>query len=130
MKQMAGDVFPIRQPIYATETGDESVEYRPSWITRRLVDAKIITMPTTAPPRFVNWTVVTGLCAVATFILLLLGIICAGAWYMSAQSAQLQQISKQADEAKAAAEEAKKLATYAASAADVSSGHAPQTKKK
>jgi hypothetical protein len=136
-------VFGFPTPYDGPHTDDEYQEPKPTRIQRLLYNAYITNMAgTTAPPRTpVNWTVITGLCAVGTFILVLLTMVCAATWFISAQSQHILDMETQTkrdkeamelriSKAEADAAEAKKFGIYAAAGSDEKNGHKPNQEKK
>jgi hypothetical protein len=87
-------------------------------------------MAASTPPRAVNWTTVTGLCTVFTFILLLSGLLCAAAWYIGRQANQLENLEQRVKEAERIAGDAQKLQVYNSRQTDEKDGHAIKGKEK
>jgi hypothetical protein len=125
-------------PIDGPHTDDDYEEPKRGWVTRRLEDAGIKEMaPTSTRPPGYNWTVIGGICAVISTVLVLMGLFCAGAYYMGIQAQQMEmlkqdnmRLQKDVEKAQNDAAEAKKFSIYATAGADEKNGHKPNQEKK
>ena len=87
-------------------------------------------MAASTPPRVVNWTTVTGLCTVFTFIMVLGGLLCAAAYYVGYQARQIQELQQKQEAIAADEKRRKELEIYNSRQTDEKDGHAIKEQKK
>jgi hypothetical protein len=114
-------VFPFPAKDQSGSEGEAITDAHPGWFRRRMLDLGVFTMANSShnPPGFyVNWTTVTGLIALCVFLGGLFLWTWNTAYQQGQQESERQHLIQRLEKAEKDAEEAKKLQTYQAGAAD------------